>query len=780
MHQKKKETIMCKNRFSLLTILGLLAVFLAGGLDAEIHPLPGSDLQGAKSTSVADGSTPVPTPERDESVSIYYDLNEAAIVFAAQDLKRILGKLGTTATRKPLSDLSDAPAGTYIVIAKSNADLQTRLTAAGGQAVGTLGDQEYALRVTGSKNTKGYWALGGDRIGAMYGGIHIGEIVAGGSLANLKDQDKTPYIHKRGLKFNIPLDKRTPSFDDGGASARTNRDDVWDLDFWKEYLDVIARQRFNVLSLWVRHPFPSIVKVPGYEEVALNDGVEGDNGKKTNYYTIDQKIEHWRQVLEMAYERGIECWFVTWNIHTHGTEHTGYGWSQEPEDEPYLDESYKDYLKASVLAYFRTYPRMAGIGITAGENMRDKDDEGLPDDIREQWLWDTYGEAVMQIKQEDPSRKIRFVHRHWLSDYAEIADRFDRLPDGFEFCLKYSQARLYSSTSPPHAYKKLGKIANDKASWWNLRNDDIFIQRWGDPDFVKDFILNLPNKGAGCDRAPCITAGYVMGSDRYFWGRESMSKTPQTPRQLENEKHWYKFLLWGRLGYDPHTSKDLLKGLIQYRFPTVNASKLFDAWQAASRVIPMVNRFHYLSWDYQWWVEKGTGNSYSDIDGYHNINAIITYKSKDISTVPQDKYIYTSIEDHVKGDHYGISPLVVADSLEANGNAALSGVAGMRDGGNIELKETLGDIRSQAHFGLYWAHKIRGGLELERFRNTKNNEHKDNAIEHLQRALGEWKNYAAQLDASYEKVRFSGHGVFDWDALTADVENDINIARNAK
>ena len=169
MHRKKKETIMCKNRFSLLTILGLLAVFLAGGLDAEIHPLPGSDLQGEKSTSAADGSTPVPTPERDESVSIYYDLNEAAIVFAAQDLKRILGKLGTTATLKPLSDLSDAPAGTYIVIARSNADLQTRLTAAGGQAVGTLGDQEYALRVTGSINTKGYWALGGDRIGAMYG-----------------------------------------------------------------------------------------------------------------------------------------------------------------------------------------------------------------------------------------------------------------------------------------------------------------------------------------------------------------------------------------------------------------------------------------------------------------------------------------------------------------------------------------------------------------------------------------------------------------------------------
>ena len=259
-----------------------------------------------------------------------------------------------------------------------------------------------------------------------------------------------------------------------------------------------------------------------------------------------------------------------------------------------------------------------------------------------------------------------------------------------------------------------------------------------------------------------------------------MSKNPQTPRQLENEKHWYKFLLWGRLGYDPYTSRDLLKGLIQYRFPTVNAAKLSDGWQAASRVIPMVNRFHYVSWDYQWWVEKGTGNSYSDIDGYHNINAVITYKSKDMSTVPQDKYIYTSIEDFVKGDHYGPSPLVIADRLEANGHAALTAVDGMTGDGNIELKETLGDIRSQANFGLYWAHKIRGGVELERFRQTKNHEHKTSAISHLQKALEEWKNYAAHLDASYEKVRFSGHGVFDWHALTHDVKKDINIARNAQ
>jgi len=272
---------MYKDGFSLLTILGLQTVFLAGGLHAEIPPVLGSDLQGETHASAAGRSTVVPTSEFSQPVSICYDPDESAIAFAARDLKRILGKLGTTATLKPLSSLSNKSAGTYFVIARNNTDLQARLRDAGGEAVGTMGEQDYALRVTTGENTKGYWALGGDRVGAMYGGIRLGEIVAAGLLETFEDEDKTPYIHKRGIKFNIPLDKRTPSFDDGGAAAKTNRDDVWDLDFWKEYFDVIARQRFNVLSLWVRHPFPSIVRVSGYEDVALNDGVEGDNGLMT-------------------------------------------------------------------------------------------------------------------------------------------------------------------------------------------------------------------------------------------------------------------------------------------------------------------------------------------------------------------------------------------------------------------------------------------------------------------------------------------------------------------
>jgi hypothetical protein len=52
---------------------------------------------------------------------------------------------------------------------------------------------------------------GSDATGAMYGGLEVAELVRLG--LPIKDQNRTPFIRKRGIKFNIPLDARTPSYD---------------------------------------------------------------------------------------------------------------------------------------------------------------------------------------------------------------------------------------------------------------------------------------------------------------------------------------------------------------------------------------------------------------------------------------------------------------------------------------------------------------------------------------------------------------------------------------
>ena len=112
---------------------------------------------------------------------------------------------------------------------------------------------------------------GADATGAMYGGLDIAEAIRTGTLDSLKDSDHTPHIAQRGIKLNIPLDLRTPTYSEPSDAAQANIPEMWSMDFWRETFDDMARHRYNVISLWSLHPFPSIVKVPEFPNVALDD-----------------------------------------------------------------------------------------------------------------------------------------------------------------------------------------------------------------------------------------------------------------------------------------------------------------------------------------------------------------------------------------------------------------------------------------------------------------------------------------------------------------------------
>jgi hypothetical protein len=716
---------------------------------------------GAAAPSASAAPAPSPTPR--EAVVIYHDHTEPTITFSARELQKTLRALGhPAATLRPLTALPAAPEPAYVVLAqKSSLPVLTLLRDRGGQRPGALREQAYALRHTRSNGNRGYWVIGGDRVGAMYGGIHLGEIAAAGALTDLADSDHTPHIAQRGIKFNIPLDKRQPSFDDNGTSGLENFQHVWDLAFWKDYLDTIAKQRYNVLSLWNRHPFPTLVKVPGYEAVALDD-VYHKKGALIKKMPQAEKVKFWNEVIDYAQDRGIDVWWYVWNIHVYGSEETKYGLTDAP-DNPIT----KDYLRKSVTQLFHTYPKLKGLGMCPGEHFGDKNKDH---DFKEQWCWDVYGQGILDYKKTNPQRQIGFVHRYWLTDFKYIGHRFAQLPDGYDLEYKYSRARLYSAPNPPFVKKDILDATPAKMkTWWNLRNDDIFLVRWGDPEYVKQAVLNFPGDGR--------TAGYVLGSDRFCWGRESASKTPASPRQLENEKHWYSFLLWGRLGYDPETSPALLQGLIAHRLKTTQGAKLYATWQAASRIIPLVNRTRYVPWDYMWWVEGCRGNLLDkSIQGFHTVDIFLDPRWGGMAGTD-----HIGIPEYVSaGKTAGITPLASADQLEALAREALLGAAAINDGENPELRETLGDIRTQARLGQYYAAKIRGAVSVGLFRKTGEAKHQTEAVAHLEKALVAWHDYAKELDANYTNLLYiSGQRTFDW-FDDSGPKSDIAIARKGK
>ena len=59
----------------------------------------------------------------------------------------------------------------------------------------------------------------------------------------VREKARKPYLARRGLKFNIPFDARSPSYDDTGTAAHKNIPVMWEFSFWREFLDTLAQNR---------------------------------------------------------------------------------------------------------------------------------------------------------------------------------------------------------------------------------------------------------------------------------------------------------------------------------------------------------------------------------------------------------------------------------------------------------------------------------------------------------------------------------------------------------
>lgn len=620
--------------------------------------------------------------------------------------------------------------------------------------------QSYAIEKRGAE----FVVRGADTAGAMYGALDIAEAVRLGTLDALAGVRRSPHIARRGIKFNLPLDLRTPSYSDNSDAAQQNIPEMWSLDFWRAFLDDMARHRYNVLTLWNLHPFPSMVKVPEYPEVALAD-VQRTRAKLDDTFSltghdmvrpamlaeaetvrrmsIDDKIRFWREVMQYADDRGIEVYLFTWNIFVWGAE--GKHGITGAQDDPVTI----DYFRKSVRETVLTYPLLAGIGITAGERMQHRNDEFS----KESWLWKTYGEGVRDALKLQPGRRFRLIHRFHQTALAPVVDAWKDYPGPFDLSYKYSVAHMYSTPAPPFARDTLAKLPAHLRTWMTVRNDDIYSFRWGDPEYARAYIRNLPG--------PDKLAGFYMGPDGYIWGREFISTEPETPRELVIRKQWYSFMLWGRLSFDPELPDALFERTLAHRFPEAPAATLFAASARASKIIPLVTRAFWGDIDLKWFPEACL--SHPRWRGFYTVKHFMEGQAMPGGGV-------LSIRDYLAGKKGGMTPPEVAAELQSHARAALEAVAGMRPVKSKELRLTLGDLEAMSHLGNYYAAKILGATELARG-------NKAAAVRHLEAALGHWKRYAAVAGSQYKPQLLNRVGYVDLKALTAKVAADIDLAK---
>jgi hypothetical protein len=708
--------------------------------------------------------------------------NRAArpVSFAASEIRGALSGTGASLIEEGFDRLAAPPAGMRIVIACGIPEIRQAEAALRVSGPAHREDpQSYAIRRAVRDGRTTIAVLGAGEAGAMYGGLDVAEAIRLGTIGSLADSDHAPRIERRGIKFNVPLDLRTPSYSDNSDAAQFNIPEMWSRDFWHEFLDEMARHRFNVLSLWNLHPFPSLVKVPEFPEVALDDvqrtrvplddtySLSGSDMYRPELsnrvetvkrMTIAGKMEFWRDIMQYARDRGIEVYWFTWNLFTYGAE--GKHGITAAQDNPKTIE----YFRASIREMVLAYPLLAGFGITAGERMENRRDQFA----KEKWLWSTYGEGVRDALKLAPGRQVRMIHRFHQTGMEEAAEEWKNYPGTLDFSFKYAIAHMYSIPNPPFLAPVLPHLSPARRTWLTVRDDDYYSFRWGNPGYAREFIRNMPGKDK--------MAGFYMGPDGTIWGREFLSNEPETPREPVIRKRWFGFMLWGRLSYEPDLPDELFERTLAVRFPAADPAKLMRAWSEASMIFPWITRFFWGDIDLRWFPEACL--SHASHRGFYTVEDFIRGESMPGSGV-------LSIRDwrarQLTGTAMdGVTPLEVAAKLEQHARAALELAGPLRaaEGSNKELRLTLGDLTAMSYLGSYYAAKIRGAAELALFDKTGKVEQRDAAVRHLFQALTHWRRYAGAYTLQYAQPRlYNRIGVVDIPALRAKAEQDIVIAR---
>jgi len=690
-----------------------------------------------------------------ETVAVFFDSTIEQHKFAAYDIKAAIESRGSIVEFTELSTLKNDYEGKKIVIAlANNKSVDGFLKKEGGSGALNMGEQAYALRTT-SNPEKSYWVIGGDVNGAMYGALQIAEYISFNGISGTYNEDDSPYLKNRGIKFNIPLDLESPTYYNSniGTAFKMATHHVWDMDFWKTWFDEMARNRYNVLSLWSPHPFTAMLNMEDeYPGIAIQGVMGSDrNGNmiRVNDWTIDEKIAFWQQVMQYGKERGFDIYFCTWNIFL-STAEDKHGLTQLP-----ANELSREYIRKCTKKFFETYPDLKGLGITVGERMHD-----ITNTEKEEWAWDSYGKGILEYAQENPDRDLVFIHRQHQGDLSDILEYFEpliELPNvRFDLSFKYSKARMHATSTPGYwdeAKMEQGLDRYNLKSWLTLRNDDWYFLHWADPQFAREYVSNFPE----VDKY--VNAAYI-GSDGWAFTKVFTSRDNyyQKRDMLSIQRTWFLEKLWGRALYNPSVSDDLFKNHLALKYPEVSSEELYQAWTSASRALQLSNEQVSGTWklDWQFWPEGWTAK-HGEFLSLGDTRKVVPMLGSNLC----------SFENTARGNCEGkVSAFTTVDRIEKLAGETLNILKTLHAGSNKELELTLKNLEAMAYLGLYNAHKFRTVIYLEQ-------ENKKQALIEFEPAYGFWKNYTNIMDELFIGVQMQRNLDFqNWHSQDKDALHD--------
>ena len=248
-----------------------------------------------------------------------------------------------------------------------------------------------------ASSRQGLRITGGDERGAMYGVLDVAEQIRLGTPWNkIKERTVKAQLEFRAIKFNLPWSAYRTS-----PALEQHQETCKDLKYWEAFLDMMAENRFNVLSLWSLHPYTYMIRPKNFPEACPFSDAELAEWKKL-----------WSGIFAMAKERGIETYLLNWNIfvspefsRAHNVAPWSVSLSHIGKEADTTGDLVVRYTREVVTQVLDEYPDLTGLGITLGERMG-----GMTPDQRRDWLDQTFFAGIAEAK-----RPAKFIYRAPLS-----------------------------------------------------------------------------------------------------------------------------------------------------------------------------------------------------------------------------------------------------------------------------------------------------------------------------------------------------------------------------
>lgn len=373
---------------------------------------------------------------------------------------------------------------------------------------------------------------GYDASGTLYGALELaGRVNRAHALPTTLDYEDHPQLKLRGYALGM----QKPEITYEGAEydyLYTPKDFpfFYDKAYWTGYLDFLLDNRINTLYLWSGHPFTSLLKLPRYPEA-----------QELPTAQLEQNITMFHWLTTEADKRGIWILQGFYNIHL---SHAFARAHNVPFHLSAPTPLSSEYTRYCISEFIREYPSV-GIFMTLGEAMGPH--------YGPEWLTKTIipgvkdGLAELKEQSGHPIAEPPIVVRAHATDIEDVMAAAKPLYSNMDTMWKWNGESLtWTNIRGPvrDRFEKL--VAGSNTTIVNihlLSNLEPF--RWGDPDFVRQTILNFERIGIG---------GLHLYPLRYWDWPVSADNTKPLLEQTDRDWIWYDS--WARYAWNPNRDPD--------------------------------------------------------------------------------------------------------------------------------------------------------------------------------------------------------------------------------